>query len=58
MKRSQMAEIAEFIKRVVIDKESPEKIKADVSAFRRDFQKVHYAFDTAPSAYEYIKIRQ
>jgi glycine hydroxymethyltransferase len=58
MKRSQMAEVAEFIKRVVVDKEPPEQVKTDVAAFRKDFQKVHYAFETARSAYEYIKIRQ
>jgi len=58
MKRSQMAEIAEFIKRVVVDKEPPEKVKSDVTLFRKDFQKVHYAFETARAAYEYIKIRQ
>jgi glycine hydroxymethyltransferase len=58
MKRSHMAEVAEFIKRVVIDKEPSEKVKADVSVFRKDFQQIHYAFETARSAYEYIKIRQ
>jgi glycine hydroxymethyltransferase len=58
MKRSQMAEIAEFIKRVVVDKEPPEKVKSDVTLFRKDFQKVHYAFEAARAAYEYIKIRQ
>ena len=58
MKRSQMAEIAQFIKRVVVDKEPPEKVKSEVALFRKDFQKVHYAFETARSAYEYIKIRQ
>ena len=58
MKRSQMAEIAEFIKRVVVDKEPLEKVKTDVAMFRKDFQTVHYAFETARLAYEYIKIRQ
>jgi glycine hydroxymethyltransferase len=58
MKRSQMTEIAEFIKRVVVDKEPPEQVKADVAMFRKDFQRVHYAFETARAAYEYIKIRQ
>jgi len=58
MKRAQMAEVAEFIKRVVVDKETPERVQTDVAAFRRDFQKVRYAFETARSAYEYIKIRQ
>jgi len=58
MKRSQMAEVAEFIKRVVIDKEAPEKVRTDVAMFRKDFQQIHFAFETARSAYEYIKIRQ
>jgi len=58
MKKSHMVEVGEFIKRVVVDKELPEQVKADVAAFRKEFQKVHYAFESARSAYEYIKIRQ
>ena len=52
MKRSQMAEVAEFIKRAVIDKDPPERVGNDVAAFRKDFQTIHYAFETARSAYE------
>lgn len=58
MKTSHMAEVAEFIKRVVVDNESPEKVRTDVTSFRKDFQSICYAFETARSAYEYIKIRQ
>ena len=57
MKESEMTEIAEFMKRVIIDKESPEKVKADVMEFRKDYQKVHYCFENATEAYKYIKIR-
>ena len=57
MKESEMAEIAEFIKRVIIDKESPEKVRVDVAEFRRDHQKVHYCFENATEAYKYLKIR-
>jgi len=57
MKRSHMSEVAEFIKRVIIDKEEPSKVKDDVAAFRKGFQKVHYCFETAKDAYEYIKVR-
>ncbi|HDI06977.1 MAG TPA: serine hydroxymethyltransferase [Candidatus Bathyarchaeota archaeon] len=57
MKENEMEEIAEFMKRVVLDKEAPEKVKADVAEFRKDFQKVHYCFENAVEAYEYIKIR-
>ena len=57
MKESGMTEVAEFIKRVIMDKEPPDKVKADVMAFRRDYQKVHYCFENATEAYKYIKIR-
>jgi glycine hydroxymethyltransferase len=57
MKKSEMTEIAEFIKRIVIDKENLDKVKQDVRDFRKEFQKVHYCFPTATSAYEYIRIR-
>jgi len=53
-----MTEIAEFIKRVVVDKQPPERVKTDVVMFRKDFQRVHYAFETVRAAYEYIRIRQ
>jgi len=57
MKESEMSEIAEFVKRVIIDKESVEKVKEDVAAFRTDYQKVHYCFENSTEAYKYIKIR-
>lgn len=57
MKENEMKEIAEFIKRVVIDKENADKVKADVAEFRKDYQKVHYCFENATQAYEYLKIR-
>jgi glycine hydroxymethyltransferase len=52
-----MTEIAEFIKRVVVDKEDPEKVKRDVIDFRRAYQKVHYCFEDATEAYTYIRVR-
>ena len=57
MKESEMAEIAEFIKRVVMDKEDVEKVRRDVSEFRRGHQKLHYCFEDATEAYKYVKIR-
>jgi glycine hydroxymethyltransferase len=57
MKEAEMTEIAEFIKRVIIDKEPPEKVKADVAEFRKDCQKVHYCFENTTEAYKYVKIR-
>lgn len=57
MKEPEMVEIAEFIKRVVIDGEEPEKVKADVVGFRKDYQKVYYCFENVTEAYKYIRIR-
>ncbi|RLI42506.1 serine hydroxymethyltransferase [Candidatus Bathyarchaeota archaeon] len=57
MRESEMTEIAEFMKRVVIDKEPPEKVKTDVVEFRKNYQKVHYCFENATEAYKYIRIR-
>lgn len=57
MKEAQMGEIAEFVKRVVIDKDPLEKVREDVAEFRKDYQKVHYCFENATDAYKYIKIR-
>jgi len=57
MKKHDMADVAGFIKRVVIDKEDPGKVRRDVAEFRKNFQKVHYCFETAKKAYEYIRIR-
>ncbi|MCW3980702.1 MAG: serine hydroxymethyltransferase [Candidatus Bathyarchaeota archaeon] len=57
MRESQMAEIAEFIRRVVIGKEDVSKIRRDVVEFRRNYSKVHYCFEKAADAYKYFKIR-
>jgi len=57
MKESEMEEIAEFIKRVIIDKEHAEQVKSDVREFRKDYQKVHYCFENATEAYQYVKVR-
>jgi glycine hydroxymethyltransferase len=57
VKKSEMGEVAELIKRIVIDKEDPSRVKQAVKEFRTEFQKVHYCFPTAKSAYEYIRIR-
>ena len=57
MKEGEMGEIAEFLKRVVIDGEAPDRVAAAVAEFRRAYQRVHYAFESATQAYEYIKIQ-
>ena len=56
MKTGNMSEVSELIKRIIIDKDDPSKVKQDVGVFRKDFQKVHYCFPSARTAYEYITI--
>jgi glycine hydroxymethyltransferase len=56
MKESEMKEIANFIKRVIVEKQDPDIVRKDVADFRKQFQKVHYAFDNAVGAYEYISL--
>ncbi len=57
MKKNDMTEVADFIKRIVVDKEDPNKVKQDVISFRQNFQNVQYCFESAKKAYEYIKLR-
>ncbi len=57
MKEAEMVEIAGLIRRIVIDKESVEKVKSDVLKLREGYNKIHYCFDNLSDAYEYIRIR-
>lgn len=56
MKEDEMQEIATFIKKVVIDKQDNAKVLQNVIEFKKNFQKVHYAFDNETSAYHYIQL--
>jgi len=54
---SEMVEIAELMERVIIKKENPNSVAKDVAEMRKDFQKVHYCFDSSRKAYEYMEIK-
>jgi len=56
MKENDMNDIADFIKRIILDKETPETVIKDITEFRKDFQNVHYCFEKATEAYSYIKL--
>ena len=56
MKESEMKEIASFIKHVVVDMHDPKIVAKNVADFRKQFQKVQYAFDNTLGAYEYINL--
>lgn len=42
MKQNEMGQIAEYMKRVAIDKERPRRVKDDVVKFMTEFQKIDY----------------
>ena len=44
MREKEMKNIAEFIKKIIIDKTSPQKVKRKVIKFRKKFQKIRYCF--------------
>ena len=56
MKEKDMETVAEFFKRILIDKEKPEKVREDVKEFKKDFQTVHYCFKKGTKAYEFPEI--
>jgi glycine hydroxymethyltransferase len=56
MKEGEMKEIANFIKRVVVNIQDPNIVAKDVADFRKQFQKVQYTFDNTLGAYEYINL--
>jgi len=57
MKESEMKEIAEFFKKVIIDKKEPKMVANEVAEFKKDYQKIHYAFESSTEAYAYINIK-
>ena len=54
MKEKEMEEIAEFMKRIAIDKEKPEKVREDVIEFAKEYSKIHYSFDNE-DGFKYLK---
>jgi glycine hydroxymethyltransferase len=45
MREAEMEQIADFIARVLIEKQSPDDVLEDVIEFRRPYQTVYYSFD-------------
>ncbi len=56
MKENDMEDIAEFIRRIVLAKEPPEKINEEVAMFRKDFQNIRYCFEKETKAHAYIRL--
>ncbi|KXA89972.1 serine hydroxymethyltransferase [candidate division MSBL1 archaeon SCGC-AAA259I09] len=56
MKEDEMSSIADFIYRIIVEDEDPEKVKKEVVDFSQNYSNVHYSFDSETEAYEYINI--
>jgi glycine hydroxymethyltransferase len=52
MKESEMVDVAEFFKRICIDKEDPKKVGEDVKEFKKNFNTVQFCFDAGTPAYK------
>ena len=55
MGKSEMIDIAEFFKQLIIEQKDPKKVKNEIIEFRKEFQEVKYCFQNINHAYEYIK---
>jgi glycine hydroxymethyltransferase len=52
MKESEMADVAEFFKRICINKEDPKKVGEEIKEFKKNYNTVHYCFDEGIPAYK------
>jgi len=56
MKEDQMQDVAQFIKRVAIDREDPKKVARDVAVFKKDFNTIHYCFTEGYPGYQFHEL--
>jgi len=52
----EMQEIANFFRRVIIEKEDPVKVRKDVVNFKRQYNEIHYTFVDKQEAYKFISL--
>ena len=57
MGKDQMDTVAELIAKIVVKGVDPSDVAQEVRDFRREYQKVHFAFESARDAYEYVSLR-
>jgi glycine hydroxymethyltransferase len=55
MKKSDMVDIAEFFKKLLIDKKDPKIVQNEVVEFKKEFQEIKYCFQSSNKAYEFMK---
>jgi glycine hydroxymethyltransferase len=55
MGKSEMVEIAELIKKLLIEKKKPNEVRPEVREFKKEYHEIKYCFQTSNKAYEYFK---
>ena len=55
MKKDDMIDIAEFFRKLLIEKKDPKKVKKEVSDFKKEFQEIQYCFQPSNKAYEFMR---
>ncbi len=55
MGKQEMIDIAEYFKKLIIDRQEPKKVKEEIAEFRKNFQEIKYCFQMPNKAYEYLK---
>ncbi len=55
MGKQEMIDIAEFFKKLIIDRQEPKKVKEEVAEFRKDFQEIKFSFQSPNNTYDYLK---
>ena len=57
MGRSEMSEVASFIRDVVVQRKDRGSVRSAIKEFRRGYQTTKYCFDGSLGAYEYVRLR-
>ncbi|MHA2087917.1 MAG: serine hydroxymethyltransferase, partial [Promethearchaeota archaeon] len=55
MNKGDMVDIAEFFRKLMIEKKDPKIIKREVAEFKKEFQEIKYCFETSNKAYEFMR---
>ena len=56
MKEKDMSELADFFRRIIVKKEDPKKVGADVREFKKNFMKIEYCFNSGTPAFDYTRL--
>jgi glycine hydroxymethyltransferase len=56
LKEREMRQVADYIKKVIIDKKKPEQVALEVKDFIKNFNVIKYTFTSSDEAYKYLSL--